>query len=75
MWCLSDKQLSQASRLDQPAGVASDHGWDRCVAASSRVTERWTHSEWHKQLSPHDCAVYMCIFQRLRNIVINANSG
>ena len=26
MWCLSDKQLSQASRLDQPVGVASDHG-------------------------------------------------
>ena len=24
MWCLSDKQLSQASRLDQPVGVASD---------------------------------------------------
>ena len=21
MWCLSDKQLSQANRLDQPAGV------------------------------------------------------
>ena len=31
MWCLSDKQLSQASRLDQPVGVAgSDHGWG-CV--------------------------------------------
>ena len=28
MWCLSDKQLSQASRLDQAVGVASEHGWD-----------------------------------------------
>ena len=47
MWCLSDKQLSQASRLDQPVGVASDHGWG-CVA-SSRVTGG--HTEWHKLLA------------------------
>ena len=48
MWCLSDKQLSQASRLDQPVGVASDHGWG-CVAGSSRVTGG--HTEWHRVLA------------------------
>ena len=52
MWCLSDKQLSQASRLDQPVGVASDlviiRSW-LGLRGSSRVTGG--HTEWHKVLA------------------------
>ena len=44
MWCLSDKQLSQASRLDQPVGVASDHQiMAGAGAAWQFACDRWTH--------------------------------
>ena len=59
--CLINMQLSQASQLDQPAGVAS-----RIMAGAAAwlfVCDRWTH--WVASLSfRHAIVLNICAFSR-----------